>query len=173
MAARLFVPLITVDIECAPNAERPAIDKTTRTCQCPPYEIALIRKRWGQHAASITDKEMIAGVNPLYELVGRMGKTPIETEEIRLTEKYGKGVFDAVFRVGQLAEAIKECASDANAYLEEANAAAIDRAAEAGEKAAAALIKESQKAVQDAFAKRDATTVKRVGRPRKEVAPTA
>lgn len=162
---RVFVPLVTVNIQPQKNDNQPAIEGTTRSTQCPRYEIALIKKKWGVLAENITVTDMIDGVDPLYELLPRFGKGVYESEEKRLTMKYGEEVFNAVYRGDELKREITECAKDSNAFLEEARQANEDRAVKAGQKAAAALIQESTKAVAEAMKKAEP---RGPGRPRKE-----
>lgn len=163
--SQVFVPLVTVDIKPAKNAERPAIEMTTRTCQCPNYEVALIRAKWGRlHAETITERPLVDGANPLYELLSRDGLGVYETEEVRLQKKYGMPAFSSVYRDGELMGKIKECSASANEWLEAAHQKESEMQTVAAEKAAAALIKESGKAVAESY--RQAEKRGR-GRPRK------
>lgn len=165
---RVFVPLVTVDIQPRKNAERPAIELTTRTCQCPTYEVPLIRAKWGKlHAETITERPQLEHVNPLYELLPRDGLDVYDTEEKRLKNKYGSA-FTAVYRDGELRAKVEACAESANEYLDKAKALEAQRMAEGAEKAAAALVKESGKAIAEAYAKAEK---RGPGRPRKQPTP--
>ncbi len=164
----IFVPLVTVNVQPAKNADRPAIELTTRSCQCPPYEVALVKAVWGRmHAENITVEQMPDHVNPLWELVPRDGKNAMESEILRLTRKYGRMyapgtktiVFDMVYREGELEAAINKCSKDANVFVEQAAVQEAERQAEGATKAAEALMKASGQAVARAKAG--------PGRPRK------
>lgn len=164
----IFVRLVTVDIHPAKNAERPAIEGTTRSCQCPKYEVPLLEAVWGKiHAQSVIVRPMVERVNPLYELLPRDGKDPLVAEEIRLTNKYPKA-FSKVYREGELAKEIMVCAESANVYLDQAQALEDKRANEASEKAAAALIKEATKSVVEGQLRAEK---RRPGRPRAVINP--
>ncbi len=160
----MFVPLVTVDVQPAKNGDRPGIELTTRTCQCPSYEVALIRALWAPpHGESVTEKPLPEGRNPLYELVSRDGLSPLASEVKRLTSKYGK-TFQRVYREGEIAEKIKACSESANVFLENAAQRDAEMAARSAEKAADALVKASQKSVAEAFEKAEK---RGPGRPRK------
>lgn len=155
----MYVPLITVNVQPRKNADRPAIELTTRSCQCPTYEVALIKAVWGKlHAETITEVPLIDGVNPLYELLPRDGLSALATEEMRLRNKYRK-VYNTVYRDGEIEKLIMACVKDANVFVDQV-AARDAEAQEAGaERAAMALMKASGQAVTRAKAG--------PGRPRK------
>lgn len=158
----MFVPLVTVNVQPRKNADRPAIELTTRSCQCPPYEVALIKAVWGKlHAETITEAPLIDGVNPLYELLPRDGLSALATEEMRLRNKYRR-VFTTVYRDGEVEDLILECAKDANVFIEQAAERDAEAQTQGAERAAAALIKASGNAVTRAKAG--------PGRPRKNPA---
>ncbi len=160
----MFVPLVTVEIRPAKNGDRPGIELTDRICQCPSYEVPLLRALWAPpHGESVTEKPLPEGRNPLYELVSRDGLSPLASEVKRLTTKYGK-TFQRVYREGEVAEKIKACAESANVFLENAAQRDAEMAAKSAERAADSLVKASQKAVADAYEKAEK---RGPGRPRK------
>lgn len=161
----IFVPLVTVDVQPAKNGERPGVELTTRTCQCPSYEVPLIRAVWAPpQGESITERPMTETANPLYELLSRDGKSPVISEVLRLERKYGKRIFAAVYKAGEVEIAIKKCSESANVFLDQANQRDAEMAVKSAEKAADALVKASQKSVADAFEKAER---RGPGRPRK------
>lgn len=161
----IFVPLVTVDLQPAKNGEHPSIEMTTRSGEYPPYEIPLLRHKWGNHAASITERPLAEGRNPLWELVSRQGVPPLDGEETRLVNKYGRRVFFEVYPVGKLAAVIMEAAKPANEWLEARQREAEEIAMEAAGKAADSIVQRAAKSVATAENRRGP------GRPRRESTP--
>lgn len=162
----IYVPLVTVNVSPRKNAERPAIELTTRSCQCPTYEVPLIKAVWGNlHAETITVVQLPDHVNPLWELLPRDGLDALATEEMRLALKYKKGrkgdVFSQVYRNDELRDAILECSKEANEFLEDAHERREAAENAGAERAAAALIKESTKAVAEGYRKAGPRTARK------------
>lgn len=155
MLQTLYVPIVQVIIEPIQNANKPSIEKTTRTVRCPVYMVECFKKQWG-HTAVVTAKP-IHDANDLWKVPQMPGRTVVQSELERCKRFFPKGLFDSVYRDYEFVAEFEKIATEENRHLADLEA----RDEENREAAVARAAKGVMRAAGDA----EVQAKRRIGRP--------
>ncbi len=152
-----FAPLVEIVITPVQNANRPAIEKTTRTAYDTAYSVRLYKERW--RGSKVEVKEIPPTLNPMRELLVAPGshnqfEGACAMERQRLEALFGKRFFGAVYPPGSgtFETEIEKVITKSNPWLE--------RSKKEQEAAEAAATKQAAEALMDAAVARQASKTK-------------
>lgn len=124
MADALYVPLVKLTIHPEQNANRPAIEKTTREVICPKWEVPLIKARWGRAARKFDEVAFTDSGNqdPYMEVPAVDGpEKAAKLEADRLISIHGSKLFNSTFRGDEWPETFAKYARKDNPWAKKRN----------------------------------------------------